>query len=119
VIPRPEGLLAVGDTLYFTADYGTTGTEIWTTNGAPNSARQITDIVSGKYGDSYPEYLTAMGGSLYFSAYDPEFGAELWRITGSVTERVFDIYLGKEGSMPESLVAGTTPQGQERWRKRS
>ena len=75
------GVTVMGTRLYFDADDGSSGRELWaheTTNG---STWQVADIFSGS--GSYPGYnagLTGMGTRLYFDADDGSSGRELWRM---------------------------------------
>ena len=75
------GLTVMGTRLYFDADDGSSGYELWaheTTNG---STWQVADIFSGS--GSYPGYnagLTGMGTRLYFDADGGSSGRELWRM---------------------------------------
>ncbi|XXF81421.1 hypothetical protein P2318_17195 [Myxococcaceae bacterium GXIMD 01537] len=92
--------------LYFSADEpGTTGTELWTSDGTPAGTVLVKDIRPGVEG-SGPDGLTVVGERLYFSADDGEHGRELWRSDGteSGTQLAADIRAGPEGSAPLSLV---------------
>ena len=64
----PSDLTAVGSTLYFTADDGTNGYELWKSDGTATGTVMVKDI-SGS-GDSWPYYLTVVGNTLYFTADD-------------------------------------------------
>ena len=77
--------VALGDYLYFAANDGTNGRELWRTNGTTTTL--VEDIRTGSDG-SYPDYFTALGDYLYFQADDGTNGYELWRTDGAVTERV-------------------------------
>lgn len=67
----------VADVLYFRANDGTTGTELWMTDGTSGGTMQVADIQSG-FGSSFPSGLYAVGGELLFSANDGTNGTELW-----------------------------------------
>jgi ELWxxDGT repeat protein len=108
----PE-LTTLGDTLYFAADDGSHGVELWRSDGteagtervastgpAPDPAIEVTD----------PTDLTPVGGALYFAGTGTD-GVELWRSDGTAagTVRVSDINPGSDGSYPSQLtVAGDT-----------
>ena len=67
----------VGDKLYFTADDGYTGNELWVYDG-DGAPRLAADIIAGKDG-SNPMTLLEFDGQVYFSAKDSIFGNTLWR----------------------------------------
>lgn len=75
----PASLTAGSDALYFTADDGIHGRELWQSGGTPASTRLVEDFIPGIEG-SNPEYLTAAGNTLVFAATGPAFGRELWKI---------------------------------------
>ena len=88
----------LGDFLYFGADDGTHGTELWRTNGT--TTELVQDINTGSSGadSSSPYGLTALGDFLYFQANDGTHGYELWRTDGTTTELVMDINTGTSGA---------------------
>ena len=92
----PKDLVAIGNVIYFTADDGSTGRELWRSDGTPNGTSQITDIVPGT-GDASPGNLTAVGTTLFFTADDGIVGKELWKSDGTPagTMRVADINIGQ------------------------
>src|SRR5262249_9691681 len=67
---KPFGLTSVGlNALYFVADDGTHGRELWMTYVDSPSAVMVKDINSGS-GSSNPGGLIPVGNSVYFSADD-------------------------------------------------
>lgn len=120
-----SGLTAVGTNLYFVADDGVSGPELWKTNGTSAGTVRVKDIRPGASG-SEPSALTNVRGVLYFSADDGVNGRELWKTNGSPlgTVLVKDILAGGN-SNPSSLteVSGTLffaanngPNGVELWK---
>ncbi|MBW4520762.1 MAG: pre-peptidase C-terminal domain-containing protein [Scytolyngbya sp. HA4215-MV1] len=108
--PVPSNLTAVGNTLFFTANNGTDGIELWKSNGTPAGTVMVKDIFSGATG-SAPSSLVAFGNTLYFAANDGVNGIELWKSDGTAagTVLVKDIFLGANGSSPSNLfVVGNT-----------
>jgi ELWxxDGT repeat protein len=85
-------LVELGGALYFQADDGSTGAELWRTDGTGAGTLLVKDVQPGPYG-SYPRELTVVGGVLYFAATDASSGAEIWRTDGSPEEttRVTDV----------------------------
>jgi ELWxxDGT repeat protein len=82
----PYNFTVVGDYLFFSADDGTHGTELWATNG---SLTVLAYDTIGGAPDADPDDFTAFGDWLYFQAETGnEGGDELWRSNVAVTERV-------------------------------
>ena len=79
-----DELTAVGTTLYFQANDGNNGRELWKSDGTASGTVMVKDINSGS-GSSSPSNLTAVGNTLYFSADDGTNGDELWK-SETVTE---------------------------------
>ena len=75
---EPQWLTAFGTRVYFAATDGTSGIELWSSNGSSTS--QVADINDGA-GNSSPNDLVVFAGALYLYAND----GELWRITDSIT----------------------------------
>ncbi|RJU81934.1 MAG: hypothetical protein DWC09_03160, partial [Candidatus Poseidoniales archaeon] len=72
-------VLRVGDTLYFNANDGVKGSEIWAHDTSNHSTWRVTDINSGS-GSSNPglRMMKSIGTTLYFDAYEGSEGTELW-----------------------------------------
>ena len=77
----------MGNTLYFTADDGTNGSELWKTDGTSSGTVMVKDINSGS-GDSVIYSLTANGNTLYFNANDGTNGNHLWMSDGTASGTV-------------------------------
>ncbi len=86
----PSNLTNFNGTLYFQANDGTTGRELWRVNTS-GIAELVEDSIAGGginpdapfTNSSYPSLLTVVGGTLYFKANDGVNGDELWRVVGS------------------------------------
>ncbi len=84
---NPSNLTAPGSLLYFTADDGANGVELWAHDGF--STFLVLDIFPGTgppFGNansSFPSNLIDFGGFLMFAATDGVFGTELWTSDGS------------------------------------
>lgn len=102
----PSQLTKVGKTLFFVANDGIHGEELWSSDGTEGGTKLVKDIRKGKKG-STPTELKAVGSSLYFVASDGIHGRELWTSNGtsSGTRLVKDIYNGSIGSSPTELAA--------------
>jgi ELWxxDGT repeat protein len=73
-------LTRVSATLFFGADDGTHGPELWKTDGTPEGTVMVKDIVPGEPG-SAPQNLTNVDGTLFFSLYLG--GNSLWKSDGA------------------------------------
>ena len=72
-----DKLTAVGNALYFMANDGANGYELWRSDGTANGTMMAKDINSGS-SNSDPSELTAVGNSIYFYADNGQDGKELW-----------------------------------------
>jgi ELWxxDGT repeat protein len=100
----PSQLVDVNGTLFFTADDGVHGTELWKTDGTPGGAVLVKDINPGPDGSS-PRNLTNVNGTLFFAAADGVHGLELWKSDGTEagTVVVKDIVPGPGSADPQFL----------------
>lgn len=108
----PYFLTVVDGTLFFQANDGTTGVELWKSDGTEGGTTLIKDIFPGvdpdsKPNNSLPYWLTEMNGLLYFRADDGVHGDELWTSDGTEagTTLVKDIYPGSESSTLNDIIA--------------
>jgi trimeric autotransporter adhesin len=92
--------------LYFLAQNGVHGAELWRSDGTPEGTSQVKDISPGS-GSSFIHGLTSVNGLLYFSAYDGSHGNEVWRSDGtsSGTWLLKDIFPGAGSSHPRNFTA--------------
>jgi ELWxxDGT repeat protein len=106
----PSYLTNIGGTLFFRANDGMSGIELWKSDGTEAGTVPVRDIFPGAPG-SYPRYLANLGGTLFFRARDAQHGYELWKSDGTEvgTFLVKDISTGIAESDPRFLtnVAGT------------
>ena len=87
--------------VYFTADDGTNGIELWRSDGTEPGTFMVRDINPGPEG-SEPAGFTIHNGELYFSARDETSGRELWKTNGtsSGTVLVADVRTGATSGNP-------------------
>ncbi len=115
----------LGDLLFFPADDGVHGWELWATDGTEAGTALVADLEPGS-GDSDPTELTPFAGALFFKAAPTATGRELYRTDGTTAGTgVFeDLIPGSESSYPYGLtVAGgrlffsatNGSDGQELW----
>ncbi len=70
---------AAGGRVYFTADDGEHGVELWTSDGTDAGTYMVDDIWPG-LPSSFPGVGAIVGSTLYFDAYRPGEGEELWAL---------------------------------------
>lgn len=99
----PQSLINVNGTLFFTADEGINGEELWKSDGTAAGTVLVKDINTGTNGSS-SQYLTNVNGTLFFYADDGINGQELWKSDGTSagTVLVKDINSGPGNSIPIS-----------------
>lgn len=112
---NPYGYTKFGGALYFTANDGVHGSELWRLSGG--KTEMIDDINPGKWGSEIA-YLKVFENHLYFRAHDGSHGEELWRTDGETTELMFDLGAGADSSNISSPDRGRRQAGLHR-RQRS
>lgn len=102
--PLPSELTAIGNELWFGANDGVNGAELWVTDGTSSGTRMVKDINSGSGASSNPSSFVGYNGMVYFSA-NSASGYELWSSDGTSagTTLVKDINPGSASSWPMSL----------------
>ena len=108
---------AVGDVLYFRADDGSSGPELWRTDGTEAGTQLVKDIQSGAFG-SGPGGFAEVNGTLFFTAFT---GTQLWRSNGTANGtqlvRSFSVASSLYGHQGSLYFAGDPDNtGQELWK---
>ncbi|WP_052518858.1 ELWxxDGT repeat protein [Archangium violaceum] len=105
-LDTPQRFVRFGDAVYFTANDGVHGLELWKTDGTAEGTVMVKDIGPGAE-PGFVNFLTPLGDSLYFSASDETHGLELWKTDGTTegTVMVKDVIPGLESSLAGSLTA--------------
>ncbi|ELS04268.1 hypothetical protein Xen7305DRAFT_00039960 [Xenococcus sp. PCC 7305] len=73
----PEDLINVNGTLFFTADDGVNGRELWTSDGTPEGTQLVKNITEGFTSTSFDNF-TVVNDTLYFTS-----ALELWQSDGT------------------------------------
>jgi ELWxxDGT repeat protein len=90
--------------LFFTADDGSNGPELWTSDGTATGTRLVSNIHPlSSYISPRPSALTVVGNQLLFLADDGTKGKELWRTDSTLqTTQVRDIGPGSSDGITGS-----------------
>jgi ELWxxDGT repeat protein len=111
----------------FPGNDGTTGVELWSSDGTEVGTEVVADIAPGS-DSSWPRHLASLGnGVVLFAAEHPNLGYELFRTDGTAagTSMVRDLVVGAGSSVPDDFVvqdgvlyfsAWTPSHGREAWR---
>ncbi len=111
---EPRFLVEAGGNVYFSADNGTNGRELWRSDATAAGTEMLRDVVAGD-GGAYPDWLvsyTSEGGTakILYAATDDTSDRELWSSSGPerLTKRLVDLE-PKGSSDPADLhVTGDT-----------
>lgn len=97
----------VGNKLYFIANDGRSGVELWVSDGTAAGTALVKDILPGSQG-SAPDGLRAVGNRIYFRANDGIHGRELWSSDGTAagTRLEADLNPGPDSSITQNTESG-------------
>lgn len=107
---EPTDLHHVNGKLFFLANDGVSGRELWVSDGSTGGTVRIKDIVAGA-GDAGIQDMVVVGDVLCFTADNGVNGREVWLSDGTAagTQMVEDLAVGVYSSQPHSLAGiGTT-----------
>lgn len=98
--------------VFFTADDGVHGPELWKSNGTPEGTVLVKDSIPPELADvpsAYPGPLFEFGDLLYLGINDGVHGRELWQSNGTAEGTLLfkDINPGAGDSWPRDFIGGT------------
>ena len=99
----PASFVAAGGYLYFGANDGAHGVELWRTDGTAAGTQLVADVAPGAANGVTPNAgIVALRDVVYFAGNDGVTGSELWRSDGTAagTYEVADVVPGAAGSSP-------------------
>lgn len=93
-------LVKIGEVVYFAANDGVHGKELWRSDGTEAGTLMVKDAFPGNNGDTPPQNFAVANDILYYKFDDAVHGIELWRSNGTEagTYMVKDILEGSMGS---------------------
>jgi ELWxxDGT repeat protein len=113
---NPSFFTVYNNKLYFSADDGINGIELWETDGTEQGTILSIDIDPGSE-DASPSSLIVFKNKLFFAAGGDDNGTELWSSDGTLngTELIKDINTGDSNSVPgftDAVSTGGTRSGE-------
>lgn len=94
-------ITAIGDTLYFEANDGVHGQEVWISGGHTYDTHLLKDINPGSGGGAYTSSFRKANGKVYFIGQDATVGREIWETDGTASGTMpYDILPGSSGANP-------------------
>lgn len=79
---NPGGFTCISGVVYFSANDGVHGTELWKTDGTEAGTVMVKDIEPGS-GSSFPTTFMDVDGAIYFTTNDVANGVRLWTTDGT------------------------------------
>ncbi len=94
-------MTAIDNHVYFEADDGIHGQEVWISGGHLYDTQLLKDINPGSGGGAYTSFFRKANGKAYFIGQDAAAGREIWESDGTASGTVvYDILPGTSGANP-------------------
>jgi ELWxxDGT repeat protein len=109
VSSKPGGFVAVGNDVYFSADDGVNGRELWRCQGADLLTYMVQDLYPVSGGSSFAKPLGVSRGDLYVQASDDVSPGDLWVIRAGTATPVLleeEVNASAPFSVPGGAVFG-------------
>jgi ELWxxDGT repeat protein len=110
---HPREFHAANGLVFFTADDGNAGREVWRTDGTASGTFLLKDMLPGPASSlAQRAAFTTLGNAVYFYASDPTHGRELWRSDGTtagtalVIDACPDACSGSYSAEPPAVLGG-------------
>ena len=93
------------DHLYFNANDGVAGRELWVSDGTESGTRLFADLNPGPASSSPTDLLAVHNSKLYFATEDGVHGREPWKLhRGEAPKLLMDIAPGAASSSPRGFI---------------
>jgi ELWxxDGT repeat protein len=99
-------LTSLNGSLFFSANDGTHGYQLWTSNGTTAGTFRVTDLSRAGTTGPTVNNLANMNGTLFFTATDVAHGSEPWIVVPSAASAARNVASFSPGAIAESPLTG-------------
>ncbi|HSD14048.1 MAG TPA: ELWxxDGT repeat protein [Flavobacterium sp.] len=101
-----SNLTNINGILYFNANDGVNGSELWKSDGTEAGTVMVKNIASAQT-SSLPYGFTSLNSEVIFACNDGVDGVEVWKTDGTESGTILlkDIYTGSSGSRPKNFIS--------------